>query len=71
MGVIEVGDLVHLKGVHGAVPMSVQAITEDGRFATCMWFSVDGVLQEKAFLVRTLEKHTRNDEGSEGWFYSV
>ena len=67
---IEVGDVVHLKGVHGAVPMSVQAITDDGKFATCMWFSAEGVLQEKAFLIRTLEKY-KKDDGTEGWSYSV
>jgi uncharacterized protein YodC (DUF2158 family) len=68
---IEVGDLVHLKGVHGAVPMSVQAITDDGKFATCMWFSAEGALHEKAFLIRTLGKYTKSGDGSEGWSYTV
>jgi uncharacterized protein YodC (DUF2158 family) len=59
------GDLVLLKALRNAPPMSVQSISADGKTATCMWFDSDGSLHEKTFLVRTLEKY-EPDSGVSG-----
>ena len=47
------GDLVQLRS--GGPSMSLQEITSDGR-AVCMWFDAHGQLQEKVFLLSTLQK---------------
>ncbi len=54
---LQEGDLVQLHSSVRTPAMSVQAISADGRVATCMWFDADGKLQEKDFLVRTLTKY--------------
>lgn len=59
---LEEGDLVRLHSGGGPV-MSVQAI--DAGRAVCMWFDAEGRLQERPFLLTTLEK-VSDDSGVSG-----